>query len=641
MENTLKGRRYICLVRCSTDQQTDTSIPDQLRLLNAFAREHEMVHAGGKDIILGGVSGSRPGAREDIHEIVRRKNEGETFEVILVQDLSRLTRSGSTHLGKIDFDLAEVDVEIVVATGNRTEGDEGEIVRDVSAYASKQYAKSISFAVARGQMSALQEGRIAHCLRPPYGIDRLYISMDGRPLHVLRNLPDGTQLRLHPETRAVLEAYPATKKGESSVHYRKQKSERIALIPGAEEQVSVVQRIFRRRLIDGWGNWRIAKELNDLGLKSPNGKPWGQQTIKLLLRNPVYVGRGIANRRTHSMYNHRSPDHPKNSKVGRKDWAKRKQPPTRQRPKSEWVETLHPALTDYFGSELRDLVIEYQARFLTGVTVVQPKVVSDKHVDSLFVLKGLLRSKQGGYPMTGRTQGTKEKPYRYYHVSTACRIPSSDQTMRRTIRAEPLEQAVLSAVRDVLADPERLRPAIEAELRRQIAASDSGHVDLDALRKQRQLLREKINFVIDELGIIGRDAAREKICQLEEQLTELDGRINVAVRAAGGEVDIASATEAVMKRVDMIGQTVGELPPCALRSLLAGMITRLEVDLETKAVEIQIAVPSLDSARTLGLGDKLSRTSLPEAQRDLAAIAAILDCRPETKDCYRCRRRAA
>ncbi len=35
--NALVGKRYINLVRCSTDQQTETSIPAQLDLLNGFA----------------------------------------------------------------------------------------------------------------------------------------------------------------------------------------------------------------------------------------------------------------------------------------------------------------------------------------------------------------------------------------------------------------------------------------------------------------------------------------------------------------------------------------------------------------------------------------------------------------------------
>ena len=82
--NTLAGKRYINLVRCSTDQQTDTSIPAQLDLLNGFAARG-MIHID--DIVLDGVSGSKPGNRGDVPELIARKIQKEmTSEVLLVRD---------------------------------------------------------------------------------------------------------------------------------------------------------------------------------------------------------------------------------------------------------------------------------------------------------------------------------------------------------------------------------------------------------------------------------------------------------------------------------------------------------------------------------------------------------------------------
>src|SRR5438034_688338 len=103
-QSDYRGRRFICLVRCSTDEQAGTSIPDQLNLLHAYAKEQGMIHADA-DIIVDGVTGSIPGARTDIDQIVRRKRERNDFEILLVQDLSRLTRSGVEHGSKIEYDL--------------------------------------------------------------------------------------------------------------------------------------------------------------------------------------------------------------------------------------------------------------------------------------------------------------------------------------------------------------------------------------------------------------------------------------------------------------------------------------------------------------------------------------------------------
>ena len=181
----LRGKRYLCHVRCSTFQQSDTSIPDQLKLLRAFGDENGMIHVD--DIILDGVSGSRPGARTDLNDIIERKKRKNDFEILLIQDMSRFTRSGAEHGMKLLYDLNAVGIEVAFVADRLPEGDHGDIMKTVGFFAAQQYAKSLSFAVARGSMSSLEQGRTTHCLRPPYGIDRLFLASDGRKLHIGQN----------------------------------------------------------------------------------------------------------------------------------------------------------------------------------------------------------------------------------------------------------------------------------------------------------------------------------------------------------------------------------------------------------------------------------------------------------------------
>ncbi len=645
-ENKLNGRRYVCLVRCSTDQQTDTSIPDQIRLLHAFAQQRGMIHAG-DDMILDGVSGSRPGARSDIEKIVLRKQRRNDFDVLLVQDTSRLTRGGVEHGAKVEFDLSAAGIELLFANGNVIEGDHAGIVKSVEYYSAQQYAKNVSFAVARGQMSAILDGRMAHCLRPPYAVDRLYLSLDNRPVHVLRSRSDGSQQKLDPTTGAILETYPRHKKGEPDQRYRKQESERVVLIPGAPEAIAAVRQMFRRRLVDGWGNWRIAKELNDQGLPSPNGKPWCMQTVKMLLRNTVYTGKGVANKRTHSIYHSRSANAPTKSDVSRRDWATRKQPKTRYRPRAEWIEQPLPALADFLGDELRDLAIVFHSQFLNEVQLASP-VKADKHVDSKFILKGILRSKQGNFPRTGKTQGTKEKPYRYYHASSACRIPSSDRLLRKTVPAEPLEVAILQTVAAHLVDVEFLRPQIETALREQSRAVLSDGENLTELQDQRKGLAEQLVFVIEELSSIGKDAAKRKIRQLESQISEIDRRVAKASKSAKDEVqDIPAATEQILRGLVDLGTRLRSLPPHTLRSILSILIVRLEVDLETKFVELDLALPNWavfepnTVEAQMGLDEKFLQRSSLKAQCASLLLLAELECKAIDPKCVQCRRRAA
>ena len=104
------------MLRCSTDQQTETSIPAQRELLADFARTHGMSIVG--EINLEGVSGSKPGNRPDLQELTNRKEIANDFEVLLVQTEDRLTRSGSGHTIWIQEELRRRGIQIVYASSD-------------------------------------------------------------------------------------------------------------------------------------------------------------------------------------------------------------------------------------------------------------------------------------------------------------------------------------------------------------------------------------------------------------------------------------------------------------------------------------------------------------------------------------------
>jgi hypothetical protein len=132
--------------------------------------------------------------------------------------VSRLTRAGATHGMKLKYDLGAVGVEVIFATEGLPSGDHSEITDTVGFYAAQQYVKSLSFATTRGMMSSLERGHNVYCLRPPYGIDRLYVTTEGKKLHIMRNLGDGTQVQLHPETGEVIATFGTNVKGQSQLY---------------------------------------------------------------------------------------------------------------------------------------------------------------------------------------------------------------------------------------------------------------------------------------------------------------------------------------------------------------------------------------------------------------------------------------
>jgi ElaB/YqjD/DUF883 family membrane-anchored ribosome-binding protein len=629
----------VCLVRCSTAEQADTSIPDQIKLLKAFGQQHGMVFVD--QVVVSGVTGSVPGARTDIDQIIHRKQSKNDFDVLLVQDVSRLTRAGAEHGMKLKYDLAVAGIEVIFASEGIPTGDHGGIVETVGFYAAQQYVKSLSFATTRGAMSSLERGRVPHCLRPPYGVDRMFVSMDGKPLHIIRNLPDGTQVQLDPNTMAVIQTFGVNEKGKPQ-HYRMQPNERVVLVPGDPERVAAILHIYGRHLNDGWKGFRIARELDEMGIRSETGSPWSVTSINYILANPVYTGRGIANRFTAAVYHKRSPNAPTKVESSRQTLAHRKRPPQNVRPKSEWMEIEHPLLKDMLG-DLRGRAIKDHEQKLSrqakGHTVAPAS--KDRHVDSGYILKGILTTKQGGHAMTGRTVGKAK--VRYYAVHRGFTVPRKDKLLRRHINADELEHAVMKVVKNVLLSAPDLRTRIVKAIQQQRKVGRTGATDIPKLEAERQKLANQLESMMDLLGSVGRDAMKGKIADVEAKLTDVMARIETTKQYCPAAEKTADAVaDEIIADMKSMGKKLGKLRKKALRDLMAAMIGRLEVDMETKAVEIELAVPQVGRFGQISLEDRFARKSFNET--NVIFRLELADCRYQRvgrHPCYQCQRRPA
>jgi hypothetical protein len=73
---------------------------------------------------------------------------------------------------------------------------------------------------------------------------------------------------------ALIERFGIHPRTQRPAHYLKQPDECVRLVPGEPRLVAAVQRMFKRKFIDGWGPWRIAGELNAEGICGPTGGKW-------------------------------------------------------------------------------------------------------------------------------------------------------------------------------------------------------------------------------------------------------------------------------------------------------------------------------------------------------------------------------
>ncbi|MBL4698818.1 MAG: recombinase family protein [Phycisphaerales bacterium] len=163
-----KKLRAVPLIRCSTYEQADTSIADQLKSIKAKAdelgvellRAHEMA----------GISGSiQANVENAIQAIIDRKMNGEPIDAIMVFDLSRLGRSGSYHFGKIMTMMQDAGIILIEAIDDLGDSEFAPMFHMIKAETNHRQAKSNAMNSARGSRTSLEDGRRTFAPAPRMG----------------------------------------------------------------------------------------------------------------------------------------------------------------------------------------------------------------------------------------------------------------------------------------------------------------------------------------------------------------------------------------------------------------------------------------------------------------------------------------
>ena len=234
--------RTAAYCRYSSDQQSATSLADQLRNVRAYcSRMGWPEPAVYQDAAISGARNDRPG-------YLKLLAEAERFEVILVDDLTRLSR---------DSVEAQQQVRRLTFKGVRVIG-----VSDGVDTGRKGHKADVAL---RGLMGELYLADLA---------DKTHRGLTGRALEGASagGLPFG---------------YRVTETGQRAVR---------------EDQAAIVRRIYAD-YIAGYSPREIASALNRDGVPAPRGAQWAASAIRPdvkrdlgILANPIYFGRQIWNR---------------------------------------------------------------------------------------------------------------------------------------------------------------------------------------------------------------------------------------------------------------------------------------------------------------------------------------------------------
>ncbi|MGF1633084.1 MAG: recombinase family protein [Phycisphaerae bacterium] len=460
--------------------------------------------------------------------------------------------------------------------------------------AANSTAKAISRGACIGFARSFAEGNVPHSNAPIYGLDRLHVAPDGTPQHVIRSLADGRQLMLHPETGEVLREFAADGPRQRN-HYMKQKADRVMLIPGEPARLAALGTMFQMRYGLGQSVRSIALHLNDMGVASPTGGRWYQSTVGNLLLHPVYIGLGIRGRKCGGIYNYEVDGEPDPSEATHKELAERKHPKTRRRPRDKWRMQTYEPLKDLLPEDVREGARRAIEEHLDKQASALPaKPNTDRHKQSRYLLKNILRCAQTGWKFSGRISTNR----RYYQTQMSANAPSSkNKHLRKMVPAEPLECEVLRQLREALLDGEIIRQAVAETLERM--RGDHGEAaDVPALQQRVRQLKHQVANLIDRLDpdVAADDPIAMKLRTVERELKDAKRRLADAERTDEKlPCNPASAAERLVAEMRKAVQDLPENPQPAdyprLRALLEVFCAKLEVDRLTMQVRMELAMP--------------------------------------------------
>ncbi|WP_180902318.1 recombinase family protein [Martelella soudanensis] len=446
--------RVALYARYSSDNQREASIEDQFRICREQAKREKWKIVGTyKDA---GISGASMILRPGIQSLLQDAQAGK-FDMVLAEALDRVSRD-QADVATFYKHLKFAGVPIVTLS----EGEISELHVGLKGTMNALFLKDLAAKTHRGIRGRVEEGKSGGGLCYGYKVVK-QLDARGDPIRGDREIDDA--------------------------------------------EANIVRRIFRE-FASGVGPRTIARTLNEEGIPGPNGKPWGDTTIRGhvkpgtgLINNELYIGRLIWNRLRYI----------KDPSTGKRV--------SRLNPESEWLTREVPELR-IVDDELWQAVRERQAAIADKYANVT-EAVRKHHKKNQLNGKRRPRSLLSGLVFCGCCGGP-------YSLRGAGRFACSNHISKgtcsnsRTIRQEELEDRVLSGLKDRMMAPEMAAEAMRAyaeetnRLNRE--RRSNGNAWQAELAKVEKQIAQLIEAIADGMY---HPSMKEKMTTLEARKAEL------------------------------------------------------------------------------------------------------------------------
>nr|WP_258178870.1 recombinase family protein [Burkholderia multivorans] len=256
-------------VRMSTEHQ-QYSTENQADKIREYAarRNIEIVRTYADE----GKSGLRIDGRQALQQLIGDVQAGKAdFQIILVYDVSRWGRfQDADESAYYEYICRRAGIQVAYCA-EQFENDGSPvstIVKGVKRAMAGEYSRELSAKVFAGQCRLIELG-FRQGGPAGYGLRRVLIDQSG-----------------------------AVKGQLSRGEHKSLQTDRVILQPGPDEEVAVVNQIYRWFVEDGLFESEIADRLNTRGIRTDLGRDWTRATVREVLSNEKYIGNNVYNRRS-------------------------------------------------------------------------------------------------------------------------------------------------------------------------------------------------------------------------------------------------------------------------------------------------------------------------------------------------------
>lgn len=223
-------------IRVSTHDQEEYSPESQIKKLQEYAKQHEMVLPDELIYRDDGISGRRVKKRTAFQDMIATaKSEEKPFDVILVWKFSRFARNQEESIVYKSMLRKKCGVDVISISEPIMDGPFGSLIERIIEWQDEYYSINLGTEVRRGM--AERAGR-------------------GLPVSI------------------------------APLGYAYQ-DKALVVVP---EEAATVKMIYRD-FLSGMPIISIAKNLNALGIKTGRGNRWENRTVRYVLTNPIYIGK--------------------------------------------------------------------------------------------------------------------------------------------------------------------------------------------------------------------------------------------------------------------------------------------------------------------------------------------------------------